>query len=121
MPALQPVHELDFDATLRRLGGVCVVVFTSPWCGACKAAKRALASLTEAALAPAGAVGPLHLLEVDAGESAGLTADLEVFHLPALFVYKRGEFHAPLQAPLRVDALARALTEVLAAPPQEPP
>ncbi len=121
VPAPQPVHELDFDATLRRLGGVALVLFTSPFCGACKAATRALAGLTEAALAPAGATGPLHLLVVDAGESAGLTADLEVFHLPAIFVYQRGEFHGALHAPLREDALSRALAELLAAPPAEPP
>lgn len=116
-----PVHEFDFDATLRRLGGVAVVIFTSPWCGACRAVKRALSQLECDTLAREGTSSALHLLEVDAGESAGLTADLEVFHLPAMFVFKDAEFHGALHAPPRADALARALVDLLAAPRQEPP
>ncbi|MCB9755224.1 MAG: thioredoxin family protein [Myxococcales bacterium] len=107
---------------MRRLGGVALVIITSQWCGACKLVKRALASVDDEALASAGLEpDALHLLELDAVESAGLVADLEVFHLPSMFVYRDGEYHAPLHAPARADALVDALARALAAPPVEPP
>ena len=115
--ALTPLHELDFYGELAREAGPAVVVFTTPFCGSCKAVKAALALAQEAGKLPEGT----RLYEVDAGESAGLTADLEVFHVPSLFLYRSDEFHAPIHAPPTAGALADAVQAAIAAPPQTPP
>ncbi|MEZ4384116.1 MAG: thioredoxin family protein [Nannocystaceae bacterium] len=114
MPA-PPLLEVDDHAVARALArpGDALLLITSPFCGACKATRRALAQL------PAGLVD--RILDADAGASPGLVADLEVFHLPALFLYRDGEFHAPIEAPPRTQEIAAAIERAKAAPAIEPP
>ncbi len=114
---LGPLHELDFYAELRRERGFALVVFTTPFCGSCKAVRRALAEARALGALPEG----LRLFEVDAGESAGLAADLEVFHIPSLFLFRADEFHAPIHAAPTVAALSAALRAAITAPAQPPP
>ena len=61
------------------------------------------------------------LFEVDAHDSPGVARELEVFHLPALFLYVGGEYHRPVHSVLRVEALRQAVGEALALPPEDPP
>ena len=114
---LTPLHELDFYSVLSREPGPAIVVFTTPFCGSCKAVMRALEEAKAIGSLPTGA----RLFEVDAGDSAGLTADLEVFHVPSLFLYRGDEFHAPIHAPPTAAALASAIEAAIAAPAQPPP
>ena len=93
--------------------GTTLVMIGAASCGACRAMRRALAELE---------VGLVErLVEVDAGESPGLCAELEVFHLPALFVYRDGELHRPVEAPPRASALRAAIAAALAAAAVDPP
>lgn len=112
MSATERLHELD----LRRLEsapGTSLLVVSAAACGACRALRRALEGL------PTGTVD--RVFEVDAGESPGLVADLEVFHLPALFVYVDGRYHAPVHAEARPAALASAIDAARRGPAQPPP
>jgi thiol-disulfide isomerase/thioredoxin len=111
-PALESVDDHQVYRALDR-GGDVVLLITSPFCGACKAMRRAVAEL------PAGIVD--RILEADAGASPGLVADLEVFHLPALFLFRDGAFHRAIEAPPRAAALLAALAEAKAGPAREPP
>ncbi len=90
-----------------------LVVITSPFCGACRAMLRAIERL------PQGSVDRAFV--ADAGESPGLVADLEVFHLPALFLFRDGEYHRPIQVPPRVTELVAALAEARSGPAFEAP
>jgi hypothetical protein len=63
----------------------------------------------------------LTIFEVDAQHEPGLVRELEVFHLPSLFVYAHGEYHRPLEAEPLPDRLAVALDATLALPPLDPP
>lgn len=103
--------DLDFY-TVIDAPGAALVVFTAPACGACRRAKAVVPQL-------AGAVD--RWIEVPAERSPGLVADLEIFHLPALFLYVDGGFHAPIDAVLTPAALSAAIETARMAPAVEPP
>jgi len=110
--AAETVDDHDVHRRLQDAGDALLVI-TSPFCGACKAMLRALSTL------PAQTVDRLFI--ADAGDAPGLVADLEVFHLPALFLYRDGDYHRPIEAPPQSAALVDALLDARAAAPLDPP
>jgi thioredoxin 1 len=111
---MQRLNDHSFYHALEDTPGAALVVLTAASCGACAALKRALARL------PAEAP-PVALFELDAHESPGVVQDLEVFHLPAMFLYLDGEYHRPVHSVARPQDLARALRDAAAAPALEAP
>ena len=113
MPSLPHcvADDLDFYDVIEAPGAA-LVVFGAPACGACRRAKAVASSLS-------GVVD--RWIEVPAERSPGLVADLEIFHLPALFLYVDGVFHAPIDAVLTPAALRGAIAAARAAPAVEPP
>jgi len=112
--ALTPLDQFEFHHVLEARRGVSLVIFTGPACGACRALKRALAEAAER-------FADLHLYEVDAQAERGLVEEFEVFHLPALFLYRDGRFHSPVHAESTPERLRAAIDTALAAPAQEAP
>ncbi len=80
---LDALHGLDLDRTLHDAAGVVLLVVTRPGCGACRAVKAALATL-----AP---IDGLAVYEVDAADAPALVDELDIFHLPALWLFLGGE------------------------------
>lgn len=111
---LQRLNDTDFYAVIQETLGVSIVFFSSEGCNSCRYWKALLDQF--AATRPI-----LHVYEIDAQQSMGLTREYEVFHLPALFVFVNGQFHAPLQCEARLDAIDHTLDQLLAAPAQEAP
>jgi thioredoxin 1 len=106
--------QFDFHHTIEELRGTSLVIFTSEGCASCRHWRRLLGDYR--ARHP-----DVRIFEVDAQRDLALTREFEVFHLPALFVFRDGAFHGGVQSEARVDALAIALARALAAPPQESP
>ena len=113
-PTLKTLNDADFYTTIQASDGPSIVFFTSAGCNSCKYWKVLLDKL-------AGQRPALHVYEVDAQQSMGLTREYEVFHLPALFVFLNGQYHAPLQCEARLDTITDALDRLLAAPAQDAP
>ena len=90
-----------------------MVLFGAPHCGACRAWKRLLPGAV-AGIADA-------LFEVDVGEATGVARDFGIFHLPAVYLYRDGRFHAELQCEARPEAVRQAARRLLDAAPQEEP
>ena len=44
-----------------------------------------------------------------------------IFHLPTLYLYRDGQFHAELQCEMRRDSIRHAAQSLLAAPAQDEP
>jgi len=90
-----------------------VVLFSAPHCGACRAWKQllpaALSGLADA------------LFEVDVSEATGVARYFGIFHLPTVYLYRDGHFHAELQCEARPQAIRLAAQSLLAAPPQDEP
>ncbi|MEY9329824.1 hypothetical protein ABH911_000135 [Pseudomonas protegens] len=104
--------DFDIDQQLLGLGGVSLVVFTSVGCSSCRWARARLPELEL----------PIdRLCWVDAGDNGGAVQRYQVFHLPALFVVRDGEFHGALQSRLTQQDLGESLRQALNRIPEELP
>ena len=108
-----PLDEGEFHARLSRIMGLAVVLFSTPHCGACRAWK----ALLPKALKETGA----QFFEVDVAQATGIARYYDIFHLPTIYLYRDGHFHAELQAEARIDPIRAATLRLLAAPAQEEP
>lgn len=111
--SFQELCESDFHPRLAASPGVAVVMFTGPHCGACKRLEKLL---------PAWLGNQVdHLYKIDAQKSTGLARAYEVFHLPGLFVFVNGRYHAPLSAEAAPGPMLAALERLLREPAREEP
>jgi hypothetical protein len=104
--------DFDADQQLLAMSGVSLVVFTSVGCASCRWARQQLPGLDLAVD---------RLCWVDAGNNGGVVERYQVFHLPALFVVRDGEFYGALQSRLTRNALNEGLREALSRIPEELP
>lgn len=107
--------ELDdgtADAVLRAASGRSLLIFTSAGCATCRLARQVL---------PVATLPVERLYWVDAERSGGLVQRYGVFHLPALFLVRDGDFLGPVQAPLREPALVAAILTAAEREPEELP
>jgi len=112
--SLQNLNDSNFYSVLQDCSGVAIVFFTSAGCNSCRYWKALLEQLS--IQRPA-----LQVFEIDAEQSMGLAREYDVFHLPALFVFVNGQFHAPLQCEARLEVIDHTLDGLLAAPAQDAP
>lgn len=104
--------DLDADRLLLDLPGTSLLVFTSTGCASCRWARQAL---------PGMPLSAERLCWVDAGHNAGLVTRYEVFHLPALFLIRDGQFFGALQSRLTPNDLVAAMNEAALRPAEELP
>lgn len=113
MLAFTPLTEFDFHPVLARSEGTALVMFGAPGCGACRKVEKLLPA------AVAGVASALY--KVDVQQSMGLARAYEVFHLPALFLFVDGHYHAQISSEVTPPQMRMALETALALPPQEEP
>jgi thioredoxin-like negative regulator of GroEL len=111
---IRSLDQFNFHHILAGTGGSSLVFFTSPACGACKQLKRMFEQHLHE-------FEQLQLFEVDAQSEMALTNEFNVFHLPAMFLYHDGEFHAEIQAEPLPHAILTAVEAALAQPAMEAP
>ena len=104
----------DFDADQRLLAmrGVSLVVFTSVGCAGCRFAREQLPRLD---------LDVDRLCWIDAGDNGGVVERYQVFHLPALFVVRDGEFFGALKSRLTATELNEAVGQALTRTAEELP
>lgn len=112
MPPLLPLNEFQYHHRLGETAGTALVLFGSPTCGTCRVVEQRLPGA-----APAG----VSLFKVDVQLSPALARAHDIFHLPALLLYRDGHFHTRLECEIAPAALADAVAAALAAPAQEEP
>jgi len=111
---IRGLDQFEFHHTLAETGGVSLVYFTAPACGAC----RQLRAMFEHSLE---VFSGINLFEVDAQRESALTHEFNLFHLPAMFLFREGEFHSELQAEPLPHAILAAVAAALEQPPMEAP
>lgn len=105
--------EGTYYARLAASPGLAVVLFSAPHCGACRAWKR----LLPAALGEQADV----FYEVDVSEATGVARNFDIFHLPTVYLYRDGRFHAELQCEAHPEHIRLAVEHLLQLPAQEEP
>ena len=103
MATVHKIHAMDVYPRIDA-EDVCLLMFTKPGCGVCRAMVVALDDVDVA----------WPVFEVDAEGAAGLIDEHEVFHLPALFLYRGGEVAAPVMSAPVVSDLQAELATLLA-------
>ena len=111
---MRTLDQFNFHHVLAETPGIAVVLFTGPDCGACRRVKGLLCDMVSAG-------EPWMLYEVDASRDGGLAREFEVFHLPSLFVYRDGRYHAPLHAEAAPERIRAAVAAMLVRPALEAP
>lgn len=114
MSVFTPLDQFTFHHTLAEAPGTSLVFFTRAGCGSCKRWRQVIAAYLPSDPA-------LRVFEVDAEREAALTREFDLFHLPALFLYRNGHFHAPIECEASVARLTAAISAALAAAPRESP
>jgi thioredoxin-like negative regulator of GroEL len=113
LPAFSRLAEGDFHRRLAASSGNAVMLFSAPHCGSCRAWKRllpdALSGLADS------------LFEVDVSEATGVARYFGIFHLPTMYLYRDGRFHAELQCEARQEVIHETARQLLAAPAQDEP
>jgi hypothetical protein len=104
--------DFDADQRLLTMSGVSLVIFTSVGCSSCRFARERLPSLDLAVD---------RLCWIDAGNNGGVVECYQVFHLPALFVVRDGEFFGALNSRLTDNELNRAVRKALSRTAEELP
>ena len=113
MSVFTRLNASDFHHRLEQESGVSLVFFTHEICGSCQAWKRLLLELQ--------ATSPVNVFEVNAETEMALTNEFEVFHLPSLFLYHNGRYHAPFQSVASLPAVHKAIEVLLDQPAVEMP
>lgn len=104
--------DFDADQQLLAMNGVSLVIFTSVGCASCRWARQQLPGLDLAVD---------RLCWIDAGDNGGVVERYQVFHLPALFVVRDGEFYGALQSGLTRNELNEGVGQALSRIPEELP
>ena len=104
--------DLDADQRLLAMNGISLVIFTSVGCASCRFAREQL---------PTFDLAVDRLCWIDAGNNGGVVERYRVFHLPALFVVRDGEFFGALQSRLTRTALNEAVGQALSRQAEELP
>ena len=91
-----------------------LVFFSSAGCSSCRHLQRILEETS--------AKHPEWLIyQVDTQQDIALAREFEVFQLPALFLFHRGNFHSEICCEATQAAIAAAVDTALQNPPQEAP
>lgn len=113
LDAFSRLAEGNFHRSLAASAGTAVVLFSAPHCSACRAWKQLLPR-TLGGVATA-------FYEVDVSEATGVARYFDIFHLPTIYLYRNGRFHAELQCEARPERVRQAARHLLDAPPQDEP
>lgn len=111
---LAELDQFEFHHRLAESTGTSLVIFTGPHCGACKRLKSVLQEA-------GNLFADVQLFEVDAQRDMALTREFGVFHLPAMFLFRDGEFHCELHSEALAPQLRAAIDQALALPAEEAP
>lgn len=106
------LSDFDIDQQLLALPGVSLLIFTSVGCSSCRWARHHL---------PQQTLPVERLCWIDAEENGGAVQRYGVFHLPAMFVIRDGEFHGPLRTQMTAGAIAIGLEQALTVQADELP
>ena len=109
----QSLGEGNYHARLARTSGDAVVLFTHVSCNTCRTWKRLLPQALSTIVQ--------HFYEVDVALDTGIARHFEIFHLPTIYLYRDGQFHAELQTEARIDAIQLAVRQLFSSAAQEEP
>ena len=101
---IRAVTDQEFDHVVERAGMPVLVEFWQPDCGGCRAL------LKELELLQAETGGRLLILMMNVQENFQIPAELEISSLPALALYRNGQFERLIGGLGKKDEILKQLT-----------
>ncbi|MFC1750310.1 thioredoxin family protein [Pseudomonadota bacterium] len=114
MSAVRALEQFEFHHTLESSTGTAIVFFSSQECSSCRYWEELLGKYV-------ATHDNSDVFKVDAGQDQALVEEFGVFHLPALYLYKDGEYHSPIQCEAKLSEIEKAIKQSLEQPAQESP
>jgi thioredoxin-like negative regulator of GroEL len=108
------LSQFDLHHRIAENRAPTIVFFSSDGCSSCRHLQQILEQVQSRR--------PEWLVyEVDAQAEMGLTQEFEIFHLPAMFLFKKGNFHREISCEASPSAIEEAVTAAMRQPAQEAP
>lgn len=108
------LDQFRFHHELAGQPDLALIMFSAVGCNSCRAWKHLLSTY-------AAGRKDLQLFEVDAGQDPGLAREFGVFHLPTLFLYRDGHYHARIESEATGQQLDAAIATALAMAAEDAP
>jgi len=114
MSAIKALTQFDFYPQIEQTKGLSLIYFTAHFCASCKHLTHILSQLAEEQK-------DVSIFQVDAQQDQALVAEYEVFHLPAMFLFHNGHYHAQLQCEARIPNILNAIKRAAELPAEDAP
>lgn len=111
---LKTLDQFDYHHRIENDPGIALVVFSSPDCGSCRHLEGVLMALSHSK-------PEWQIYKVDVQQDMALAREFELFHLPSLFLYNNGIFHAEISSQATLNAIIVATENALTKPAEEAP
>jgi len=114
MSEIKALTQFTFYPELEQTTGLSLVYFTAESCSSCRHLTMLLGQLQQQR-------DDLSVYQVDAQQDQALVSEYEVFHLPALFLFKDGHYHAAIHSEARLHSIEQAISAANSAAAEEAP
>lgn len=115
---LKELDEFNFHPIISETSGIALVFFTGPHCASC----HHLRDLFVKEKQTFNEYFPeFNVFEIKADNASSLVNEFNVFHLPSMFLYQKGQFHCELQSQAHTKKIIEAIELALTKPAEEEP
>lgn len=114
MPAIKALTQFDFYPQIEQTKGLSLIYFSAHFCASCQHLTHILTQLADEQ-------EEVSIFQVDAQQDQALVAEYEVFHLPAMFLFNNGQYHAQLQCEARIPSILNAIKQAKEHPAEDAP
>lgn len=102
MASIKPLTQFNFYSEIESTSGLSLIYFSASACSSCK---HLTTILTEMAKKQPS----LTIFKIDAQHESALVSEYEVLNLPALFLFKQGQYHAEISSQARSASILNAI------------
>ncbi|MDH5218346.1 MAG: thioredoxin family protein [Gammaproteobacteria bacterium] len=108
------LDQFEFHHTLSEAMGISLVLFFKHSCSSCAYWRKVLLEYQQNNR-------HIRLYEVDLEIDPGLAQEFYIFHLPAMQIYKDGDYYGEIQCEASQGNINDCLSKALSRPPQDHP
>lgn len=114
MTAIKALTQFDFYPQIEQTPGLSLIYFSAEGCSSCRYLTQVLNQMSKTQ-------PEISVFQVDAQQDQALVTEYEVFHLPAMFLFNQGHYHAELHCEASITSILEAIETSISKPAEEAP